>query len=106
MLIRGSIDMNEVQLVVKNRLKHKIVFAFLMGIITTGLVSLTVILANLGFTETFWLIWLKSWSMAFLVAVPVILIVSPIIERFVGFLFKERAAFMKGKRRKIYENTL
>lgn len=90
--------MNEVRLVVKNRLKHKITFAFLMGIITTGLVSFTVILANLGFTETFWQVWIKSWSMAFLVVVPVILIVSPFVERFVGFLFKERSEIKKFKK--------
>lgn len=91
--------MNEVQLVVKNSVRHKIVFAFLMGIVTTGLVSFTVILANLGFTETFWQIWLKSWSMAYLVVVPVILIVSPVMERFVGFLFKERTALKKDKKK-------
>ena len=88
--------MNEGQLIVRNSVKQKIVFAFLMGIFTTGLVSFTVVLANLGFTETFWQIWLKSWSIAFLVLVPVILIVSPVMERFVSFLFK-KAAFKKGK---------
>ena len=91
--------MDEVQLIVKKSVKHKIAFAFLMGIVTTGLVSFTVVLANLGFTETFWQIWLKSWSMAYLVIVPVILIVSPLMERFVSFLFKEKAAFRKGKKK-------
>jgi hypothetical protein len=98
MLLRGGIDMNEGQLVVKNRVKQKIIFAFLMGIITTGLVSFTVILANLGFTETFWQTWLKSWSMAFLVVVPVILIVSPVVVRFVDFLFKERSEIKNFKK--------
>jgi len=74
----------------KNNVKEKLAFAFLMGIVTTGLVSLTVILVNLGFTEAFWRIWLKSWSVAYLVIVPLILIVSPLIQRFVGYLFNER----------------
>lgn len=91
--------MNEGQLIVKNNVKHKIVFAFLMGIVTTGLVSLTVVLANLGFTETFWQIWLKSWSIAFLVIVPIILIVAPVIERFVAFLFKDRASSKKNRKK-------
>ena len=77
--------MNEVQLVVKKRLKQKIIFAFLMGIITTGLVSFTVILVNLGFTETFWQTWLKSWSMAFLVVVPVILIPKIIYNELITY---------------------
>ncbi|HLM60005.1 MAG TPA: DUF2798 domain-containing protein [Pyrinomonadaceae bacterium] len=91
--------MNEVQLIVKKNVKHKIVFAFLMGIVTTGLVSFTVILTNMGFTETFWQIWLKSWSMAFLVVVPVILIVSPFVERFVGFLFKKSSEIKIGEKK-------
>ncbi len=91
--------MNEVQLIKKNSVVHKIVFAFLMGIVTTGLVSFTVILVNLGFTETFWQIWLKSWSMAFLIVVPVILIVSPVMERFVSSLFKEKTVFEKSKKK-------
>jgi hypothetical protein len=87
--------MNQGQLIVRNSVKRKIVFAFLTGIVTTGMVSFTVVLINLGLTENFWRIWLKSWSLAFLVAVPVILIVSPVIGRFVDFLFRESAARQK-----------
>jgi hypothetical protein len=93
----GGNDMNQEQLIVRNSVKRKIVFAFLMGMVTTGMVSFTVVLINLGLTETFWRIWLKSWSLAFLVVVPVILIVSPLIGRFVDFLLNERVAFKKGQ---------
>jgi heme/copper-type cytochrome/quinol oxidase subunit 2 len=89
--------MNQGQLIVRNSVKRKIVFAFLTGIVTTGMVSFTVVLINLGLTEMFWRIWLKSWSLAFLVVVPVILIVSPVIGRFVDFLFRESAARQKGE---------
>lgn len=87
--------MNQGQLIVRNSVKRKIVFAFLTGIVTTGMVSFTVVLINLGLTESFWRIWLKSWSLAFLVVVPVILIVSPVIGQFVDFLFRESAARQK-----------
>ena len=89
--------MNQGQLIVRNSVKRKIVFAFLTGIVTTGMVSFTVVLINLGLTESFWRIWLKSWSLAFLIVVPVILIVSPVIGRFVDFLFRESAARQKGE---------
>lgn len=85
--------MNQEQLILRNNVKRKITFAFLMGSVTTGLVSLTVILINFGLTHSFWRIWLRSWATAFLVVVPVILIVSPLIARLVDFLFKERTAF-------------
>lgn len=87
--------MNQGQLIVRDSVKRKIVFAFLTGIVTTGMVSFTVVLINLGLTESFWRIWLKSWSLAFLVVVPVILIVSPVIGRFVDFLFRESTARQK-----------
>ena len=87
--------MNQEQLIVRKSVKQKIVFAFLMGIVTTGLISFTVVLVNLGLTVTFWQIWLKSWSLAYLIVVPVILIVAPLIERFVDYLFRERAARQK-----------
>ena len=90
--------MNQGQVIIRNSFKQKIAFAFLMGIITTGLISFTVVLANLGLTETFWRSWLKSWFLAYLVVVPIILIVAPLIERFVDFLFRQRAAFEKGKK--------
>jgi hypothetical protein len=107
----GGNDMNQEQLIVKNSVKQKIVFAFLMGIVTTGLVSFTVVLVNLGLTETFWQIWFKSWSLAYLVVVPAILIVAPLIERFVDFLFCERVSSGKVEnpseqgKRMMFENT-
>ena len=82
--------MSEQQSIGKISIKRRIVFACLMGVVTTGLVSLTVVLINLGFTKTFWQVWLKSWSLAFLIVVPVILLASPAIQRFVDFLFRER----------------
>ncbi len=98
--------MNEEQFIVKNSVRQKIVFAFLMGIVTTGLVSFTVVLVNLGFTEAFWRSWIRSGSVAYLVIIPIILIVSPIVERFVGFLFRERTVFKILKNRKMNGNKL
>jgi hypothetical protein len=85
------------QLTARNIIKRKIVFSFLMGIVTAGIVSLMVVLKNHGLTERFWLIWLRSWSLAFLIVVPVTLIVSPAIRWFVDFLFGESSARQKGE---------
>lgn len=84
--------MNQEQLNVRKSVKQKIVFAFLMGIVTTGLISFMVIIVNLGLTETFWQVWLKSWLLAYVIVVPVILIAAPLIEQFVNFLFSEAIA--------------
>jgi hypothetical protein len=68
-------------------MKHKIAFALLMGIITTGIISFTLITLNVGFGPNFAGIWLRSWGMAYLVVVPVILTVGPLVQKFVNYLF-------------------
>jgi hypothetical protein len=70
-------------------MKNKIVFALLMGIITTGIISFTLISVNIGYTDKFMTIWLKSWGMAYLVVIPAILILGPQIQKLVDRLLKE-----------------
>ena len=89
--------MKQGHLIVGHSFKQKIAFAFLTGIATTGTVSFTVVLINMGLTETFWEVWFKSWLLAQFVAFPVILVVSPLISRFVDFLFRGSAVRQKGE---------
>ncbi|MBI3520207.1 MAG: DUF2798 domain-containing protein [Bacteroidetes bacterium] len=71
-------------------MKHKIAFALLMGIVTTGIISFTLISINIGYTNMFWKIWLRSWGIAYLVAIPAILVIGPRIQQLVDALFKEK----------------
>lgn len=71
-------------------MKNKIAFAMIMGIITTGIISFTLILINIGFSNVFFKIWLKSWSIAYLVVIPAILIIAPIVQKFVDNLFHKK----------------
>ena len=73
-------------------MKRKIAFALLMGIFTTGIISFTLISVNIGWIPTFMKIWLKSWGMAYMVVIPCILILGPIIQRVVDSLVKENKA--------------
>lgn len=70
-------------------MKKKIAFALLMGIITTGIISFTLITLNIGFGATFFRIWFRSWAMAYLVAIPAILLIAPQIEKLVNRLITE-----------------
>lgn len=70
-------------------MKQKIAFACIMGIITTGIISFTLISFNLGFTDKFLRIWLRSWGMAYAVAIPAILILAPKVQALVDRLFKK-----------------
>lgn len=64
-------------------MKRKIAFALTMGVITTGLISFTLICVNIGIKENFFKIWLKSWMIAYIIAVPAILIISPRVQKMV-----------------------
>lgn len=72
----------------KTNLKVKVVFALIMGVITTGIISFSLIAINIGFTDTFVQIWLKSWLLAYIFVIPAILFVAPPVERFVNRLFQ------------------
>jgi len=70
--------------------KNKIAFALVMGIMTTGIISFTLISVNVGYTEKFLKIWLRSWGIAYLVVIPAILIIGPRIQKLVDKLLKEK----------------
>jgi hypothetical protein len=71
-------------------MKNKVVFALLMGIVTTGIISFTLISVNIGYNEKFLKIWLRSWGIAYLVVIPAILIIGPIIQNLVDKLLKDK----------------
>ncbi len=78
-------------------MKHKIAFAMIMGIITTGIVSFTLVTVNLGFAEKFLAVWIRSWAIAYIVAIPAILVISPRVMNFVNYLFREQPGIAKEK---------
>lgn len=67
----------------------KIAFAAIMGIVTTGIISFTLISLNIGFVPNFLVIWLKSWSMAYLIVIPIILVLGPKVQKIVSVMFKD-----------------
>jgi hypothetical protein len=71
-------------------MKNKITFALIMGIITTGVISFTLISVNIGFNEKFLRIWLRSWALAYLVVIPAILILGPQVQKLVDYLLKQK----------------
>jgi hypothetical protein len=74
----------------KTELKQKIAFALLMGIVTTGVISFTLISINIGYTPLFLKIWLRSWLMAYIVVIPAILVIGPKIQLLVHRLIPHK----------------
>ncbi len=64
--------------------KEEIKFAFTMSFITTFFVSLVIVSVNLGFTERFFLVWMRSWLIAFVMVVLAILFVAPLVRQFLS----------------------
>ncbi len=62
----------------------------IMGIVTTGIISFTLVSVNVGFAEKFLAIWLRSWGLAYLVVIPAILIIGPRVQALVDHLFKNK----------------
>lgn len=59
---------------------------WLMPLILSGLMSASIsffnMLMNKGFVEGFFPLWLKSWSISWLIAFPLIMIFLPLVRNF------------------------
>ena len=62
------------------QLKRRIAFALSMGVITTGVVSFVIIAFNLGFSDRFASVWLRSWALGYAIAIPAILVIGPRLQ--------------------------
>ena len=69
------------------QLKRRIVFALVMGVITTGLISFVLLAINIGFPSGFAMRWIRAWTIGYVTVIPFILLVGPRVqaqvERFV-----------------------
>lgn len=70
-------------------MKQRLVFALIMGVITTAIISFTLVSINAGFGSWFLIAWLRSWGIAYVLAVLSILFIGPKIQQFVNTLFRE-----------------
>ena len=68
-------------------MKNRIAFALLMGVITTGVISFALIYLNLGFGGLFLKAWMRSWGLAYLIVIPVILVIAPKLQGLIAKLF-------------------
>jgi hypothetical protein len=58
----------------------------IMGLITTGIVSLILLGVNREFHHGFLMIWLRSWLIAYGVVVLVVLLLSPWVQHLANYL--------------------
>ena len=68
-------------------MKNRIAFALLMGVITTGVISFALVYLNLGLGGLFLKVWMRSWGLAYLIVIPVILVIAPKLQGLIAKLF-------------------
>ncbi|MCF6270799.1 MAG: DUF2798 domain-containing protein [Melioribacteraceae bacterium] len=61
--------------------KPNLKFAFTMAFIVTSYISFILVVINAGFNSNFMILWLRSWFIAYLLAVPSLLFLPPIIRK-------------------------
>ena len=71
-------------------MKQRLAFALIMGFITTAIISFVLIVVNIGFSKNFIFFWLRSWSIAYVLAVGSMLFIAPRIQQFVVSIFSKR----------------
>lgn len=62
----------------------KVKIAILTAFTVTSYMSFILVLVNIGFTNNFILIWLRSWFTAFIIATPSLLFIAPIIKKYIS----------------------
>lgn len=61
--------------------KPNIKFVFTMAFIVTSYISFILVAVNAGFNSNFMTLWLRSWLIAYLLAIPSLLFLPPIIRK-------------------------
>lgn len=67
----------------------KLVFAFLMSLFMSCLMSGVITFINLGLVDNFMSIWLEAYWKAFIVAFPIISFVAPFVQKLTKVLVKQ-----------------
>ena len=61
--------------------KRVIFVSFCMALIMSCAISFTMAVVNIGFVDDFLFKWLRSWAIGFAVALPLVFIVSRLIQK-------------------------
>jgi hypothetical protein len=64
-------------------MKTRIVFALVMALITTSIVSFTLVAVHYGFSRSFVFVWMKSWMISYVTAVPLLILLAPRVNALV-----------------------
>ncbi|NIQ16899.1 MAG: DUF2798 domain-containing protein, partial [Candidatus Dadabacteria bacterium] len=61
-------------------IKKRVVFSLIMGLITTGIISFTIMAIHYEFNNVFLLHWNEAWFIAYIIVIPAILLIAPPLQ--------------------------
>lgn len=61
--------------------KAHLKFALITGLVVTSYITFTLVAVNVGFRSDFIFKWVRSWLIAYMLAVPSLLFVAPFIRK-------------------------
>ncbi len=67
------------------------VFSFYMSLLMSCIMSFVITLFNVGLVEGILWIWLQAWGFAWLVALPTVTLVVPVVRRLVVLSCRQEA---------------
>ena len=60
-----------------------VLFPLIMAFIMSALISLVMVIKNIGFEKQVFSVWIISWPIAFIVAFPIAVFVAPLSKKLV-----------------------
>ncbi len=72
-----------------NRKYYRLVFAFLMALFMSGLMSLVISVYNMGLVSNIIDIWFHAWPFAFVIAFPTIMMVAPVVDKLTHLIIQD-----------------
>lgn len=61
--------------------KKELKTATIVAFVVTSYITFTLVAVNVGFIQNFIFVWLRSWLIAFILALPSLLFVAPFIRK-------------------------
>jgi hypothetical protein len=65
------------------------VFSFFMALLMSSIMSSIISIANVGLVNGIVGIWLKAWGLAFLIALPTMTLITPLVRKLVALVVED-----------------
>lgn len=63
-----------------------VVFSFWMALLMSSLMSFVVTVSKIGLTPAIVAVWLQAWALAFVIAFPTVMVVTPVVRQLVAMV--------------------